>query len=140
MKTLLKTLVVIVLGFVLIDCSSTQVEEKEFEELPSGLKIKDLVVGEGEMPTKGKTISLHYVGSLTDSTIFDSSRDRNAAFTFRYKIDGMIKGFDEGIETMRVGGKRIIVIPPELGYGNRSTGKIPPNSTLIFEIELLEVK
>ena len=107
----------------------------------SGLKYQDLLIGEGASPIKGDKVSVHYTGKLTDGSIFDSSLDRNQPFEFSLGMGRVIKGWDEGIASMQVGGKRILTIPPKLGYGERGAGsRIPPNSTLIFEVELLEIK
>jgi len=108
---------------------------------PSGLKYRDLVVGQGHSPTPGREVTVHYTGKLADGTKFDSSVDRNQPFTTKIGVGSVIKGWDEGLMTMRVGGKRQLVIPPELGYGAAgSPPLIPPNSTLTFDVELLGVK
>ena len=105
----------------------------------SGLKYVDIVIGDGELPSVGDKVKVHYTGTLLDGTKFDSSRDRNRPFEFPLGAGRVIKGWDEGLATMRVGGQRKLIIPPDLGYGSRSAGQIPPNSTLIFDIELLEI-
>ena len=107
---------------------------------PSGLKYIDLVEGTGASPQPGKTVSVNYTGTLENGTKFDSSYDRGKPMDFRIGVDPMIKGWDEGVMTMKVGGKRKLVVPPALGYGSSARPGIPPNSKLIFEIELLGVK
>lgn len=104
------------------------------------LEKKDVKVGKGATAETGKTAVVHYVGTLPDGKKFDSSRDRNEPFSFRLGAGEVIKGWDDGVVGMKVGGIRKLTIPPELGYGARGVGSIPPNSTLHFEIELLEVK
>ena len=106
----------------------------------SGLKYVDEVVGTGPSPTPGALVTVHYTGTLTDGTKFDSSVDRNQPFSFKIGVGGVIQGWDEGVMTMKVGGKRKLIVPPELGYGARANGKIPANSTLLFDVELLSVK
>jgi FKBP-type peptidyl-prolyl cis-trans isomerase len=106
---------------------------------PSGLKYVDLVVGTGPEAEAGKTVVVHYKGWLTDGTPFDSSVDRGP-FSFALGAGRVIKGWDEGVAGMKVGGKRKLVIPPQLGYGARGAGSvIPPNAELIFEVELLKI-
>jgi peptidylprolyl isomerase len=107
---------------------------------PSGLKYTDLVVGTGPSPLPGQTAVVHYTGTLTNGTKFDSSRDRGQPMSFVFKGQPMIPGWDEGVSTMKVGGRRRLVVPPALGYGPAPHGTIPANSTLIFDLELLDVK
>jgi FKBP-type peptidyl-prolyl cis-trans isomerase len=107
---------------------------------PSGLRYTDLVVGTGPSPRRGQTAVVHYTGTLTDGTKFDSSRDKGEPYSFAFRQTPMIKGWDEGLSTMKVGGRRKLVIPPALGYGAAGRPGIPPDSTLIFDLELLDVK
>ena len=107
---------------------------------PSGLQYIDLVEGDGDSPKLGQQVKVHYTGTLENGTKFDSSVDRGQPFEFQIGMGRVIKGWDEGVMTMKVGGKRKLVIPAELGYGARGIGPIPPNSTLIFDVELLGVK
>lgn len=105
------------------------------------LKIEELKVGSGTEATAGKTVSVHYVGTLTTGSKFDSSRDRGEPFEFRLGAGMVIKGWDQGVAGMKIGGLRKLTIPPELGYGARGFPPvIPPNSTLVFEVELLGVR
>jgi FKBP-type peptidyl-prolyl cis-trans isomerase len=107
----------------------------------SGLKYVDIVVGSGESPKPGQTVTVHYTGTLEDGTKFDSSVDRGQPFDFPIGVGRVIKGWDEGVMTMKIGGKRRLIIPSALGYGARGAGGvIPPNATLIFEVELLGVQ
>ncbi|XDD45789.1 FKBP-type peptidyl-prolyl cis-trans isomerase [Leptospira sp. WS39.C2] len=106
--------------------------EKDFQ-------IIDLVIGKGDEAFSGSYVTVHYVGRLTNGTKFDSSRDRNRPFEFNLGAGEVVKGWDKGVRGMRVGGKRKLIIPPELGYGSKQVGNIPPNSTLIFEVELLKI-
>ena len=107
----------------------------------NGLGITDVKVGEGETARAGHRVSVHYTGTLMDGKVFDSSRPRNDPFTFTLGQGEVIKGWDEGVAGMKVGGQRKLVIPPEMGYGRSGAGAaIPPNATLNFDVELLEVK
>lgn len=103
------------------------------------LKTQDVVMGTGEVATPGSTVVVHYVGKFEDGTVFDSSVDRNEPFPFVLGDERLIKGWNMGIQGMREGGRRVIMVPPALGYGSQQNGPIPPNSTLIFEVELLKV-
>lgn len=105
------------------------------------LKIEDMVVGTGAEAVSGKTVSVHYTGWLTDGTKFDSSVDRGTPFEFQLGQGRVIRGWDEGVAGMKIGGKRKLTIPPEMGYGARGSGSvIPPNATLVFDVELLGVR
>jgi FKBP-type peptidyl-prolyl cis-trans isomerase FkpA len=110
-------------------------------KLASGLVYEDLVVGNGKMADPGLQVSVHYTGWLADGTRFESSRDRNQPYPFTLGAGEVIRGWDEGIKGMRIGGKRKLTIPPDLAYGPQGAGGvIPPNATLVFEIELLGVR
>lgn len=107
----------------------------------SGLQYIDEVEGTGESPKTGQTVVVHYTGTLENGKKFDSSRDRGQPFSFKIGVGQVIQGWDEGVGTMKVGGRRILIIPPQLGYGNRGAGGvIPPNATLVFDVELLGIK
>ena len=107
---------------------------------PSGLIVEEIVVGDGALAESGQRVSVHYTGWLTDGTKFDSSKDRGDPFVFPLDAGHVIKGWDEGVQGMKVGGTRKLTIPPALGYGARGAGGvIPPNATLVFEVELLGV-
>ncbi|MDO9188235.1 MAG: FKBP-type peptidyl-prolyl cis-trans isomerase [Sulfurimicrobium sp.] len=106
----------------------------------SGLIYEDITPGEGDEAVAGRMVSVHYTGWLTDGSKFDSSKDRNDPFTFPLGAGHVIKGWDEGVQGMKAGGVRKLTIPPQLGYGARGAGGvIPPNATLVFEVELLKV-
>lgn len=106
------------------------------------LQIEEIVEGSGTSPIQGQTVVVHYTGWLTDGKKFDSSVDRGQPFEFQIGVGQVIQGWDEGVLTMKIGGKRKLTIPPELAYGDRDVGNglIPPNSTLVFEVELLGLK
>jgi peptidylprolyl isomerase len=106
----------------------------------SGLKYVDVVMGKGAYPTAGKKVKVHYTGTLENGKKFDSSVDRNEPFSFNIGVGQVIPGWDEGVMTMKVGGKRKLIIPAKLGYGARGAGgAIPPNVTLLFDVELLDI-
>ncbi|HYM65142.1 MAG TPA: FKBP-type peptidyl-prolyl cis-trans isomerase [Candidatus Sulfotelmatobacter sp.] len=112
-----------------------------FQTTQDGLKFKDEILGTGQEVKAGDTVTVNYLGTLENGTKFDSSYDRNTPFTTQIGVGQVIKGWDEGIVGMKVGGKRKLIIPSSLGYGEQGAGNsIPPNSTLIFEVELLSVK
>ncbi len=106
----------------------------------SGLIYEDLVTGEGNTAAAGIKVTVHYTGWLTDGKKFDSSKDRNDPFIFPLGAGHVIRGWDEGVQGMKIGGKRKLTIPPALGYGARGAGGvIPPDATLVFEVELLAI-
>ncbi len=132
----LATTVVVVVGlWVLVRFSHAP--EKPMET--TKLKIETLKQGTGAEAKNGDTVEVHYTGTLTDGSKFDSSLDRGSPFSFKLGAGQVIAGWDQGIVGMKVGEKRRLTIPPDLGYGARRTEKIPPNSTLIFEVELLKI-
>ena len=107
----------------------------------SGLVIDDVVVGQGAEAAAGQQVFVHYTGWLTNGTKFDSSKDRGQPFDFPLGMRHVIAGWDEGVQGMKVGGTRKLTIPPQLGYGARGAGGvIPPNATLVFEVDLLDVR
>jgi FKBP-type peptidyl-prolyl cis-trans isomerase len=118
--------------------SPTKVDGKP-KSTASGVEYWDIVVGTGATAVSGKTVAVHYTGWLADGRKFDSSVDRGRAVAFLLGAGKVIKGWDEGISGMKVGGKRQLRIPPELGYGFHGSGNIPPNAILIFDVELLAV-
>jgi len=147
---------IIILALVLIACQKPTSKKDEAGEethletdqgplrgqeitTPTGLKYIDENIGTGKTPKTGDKVKVHYTGTLENGNKFDSSHDRNKPFEFPLGMNRVIKGWDEGISTMKEGGKRKLIIPPELGYGSRNMGSIPPNSILIFEVELIEV-
>ena len=120
---------------------SASARDNRVTTTPSGLKYLDEVVGTGDEAKAGNRVSVHYTGTLESGRKFDSSRDRGEPFEFDLGAGRVIRGWDEGVAGMRVGGKRRLVIPPELGYGSRGAGSvIPPGATLVFEVELLGVR
>ncbi len=147
MKTT-KALTLLCLPFLLGSCGPeekniqrTQSEHTQRGEtvMPATLQHEEILVGTGASPKVGQRVTVHYVGTLADGTKFDSSRDRGAPFSFTFGVGQVIQGWDQGLETMKVGGRRMLIIPPHLGYGNRATGSIPANSALHFDVELISV-
>lgn len=152
-KILIGVAVLIVAGIIYAAVSGKQEsmsnsEDQNTKVTPSSsaspsaeLKIEDLKVGTGSAVKSGDTIKIHYLGTLENGIKFDSSYDRNEPFQTQIGVGQVIKGWDEGVIGMQVGGKRKLTIPSDLGYGSRGAGGvIPPNATLIFELELLEIK
>lgn len=143
---------VVLIGFILIHGQQTAKVTSAETPLPSTassgdnipveqLKIEDLKVGTGAEAVTGKRVTVNYIGTLTNGTKFDSSYDRNQSFSFNLGAGEVIKGWDQGVAGMKVGGKRRLTIPPNLGYGARGAGSvIPPDATLIFEVELVKVE
>lgn len=118
----------------------TEIDEGDFTETESGLRYYDIVEGDGAEATPGSTVTVDYTGWLTDNVKFDSSLDSGVPFPFTLNTGAVIPGWDEGVAGMKVGGKRQLIIPAELGYGDTGSGTIPPGATLVFEVELLDVQ
>jgi FKBP-type peptidyl-prolyl cis-trans isomerase len=149
MNLISKTLLVLLLSssFVTTACSEQTMPAMEGSNM-SGIMKSDIKVGNGAEAEVGKNVSVHYTGWLYDKNApehkgakFDSSRDRGAPFDFPLGMGHVIKGWDEGVQGMKIGGQRTLIIPPEMGYGqNGAGGVIPPNATLVFDVELLGVR
>ena len=131
--------IVIIFVIIIISCGSN---EGNMQKLENGLLIEDIVVGVGNEAKDHNKVVVNYTGTLENGSIFDSSlKPGRDPFTFTLGVGSVIKGWDQGVKGMKVGGKRKLVIPPELGYGDKGAGNvIPPNTTLYFEVELLEVE
>lgn len=133
-----------VIAFALVnrsDGESVATCQKAAETTESGLRYEEIECGDGEEAQKGDTLEVHYEGRLEDGTKFDASRDHGSTFEFQVGAGQVIQGWDEGLIGMKIGGKRKLTIPPELGYGAAGAPPaIPPNSTLVFEIELVDIK
>ncbi len=135
----------VMMAMALAVATAVAAKETKMQKTPSGLQYEDTVVGTGATPKTGQTCVMHYTGWLWENGAkgkkFDSSLDRGRPFEFQIGRGMVIRGWDEGVATMKVGGKRTLLIPPDLGYGARGAGGvIPPNATLLFEVELLAVK
>ncbi len=137
-RSSLIAIVVLTLG---VGVGGSMAESNQEVTTPSGLKYVDQTVGTGDVAVVGKNVSVHYTGWLENGKKFDSSVDRGQSFSFPLGAGRVIKGWDEGVQGMKVGGKRKLTIPSDLGYGSRGAGGvIPPNATLIFDVELLGVR
>jgi peptidylprolyl isomerase len=138
-----KSFLICIAIIILTGCTQSQPDQPISQtpevNMPQSLGIEDILVGNGQEATSGSRVTVHYTGTLQDGTKFDSSVDRNQPFTFNLGAGEVIKGWDQGVAGMKAGGQRKLIIPSDLAYGNRSIGIIPPNSTLIFNIELLQV-
>ena len=132
-------LIILIIGIYAITRFSSNNQSQASQATPTDLVIEDLVVGTGDTAQTGDTVSVNYTGWLTDGTQFDSSYDRGQPFTFQLGVGSVISGWDQGVVGMKVGGKRRLTIPPDLAYGASGRGSIPPNATLIFEVELVEI-
>ncbi len=137
----LSSLMAIVVLTLSVGVGGSMAESNQEVTTPSGLKYVDQAVGTGDVAVVGKNVSVHYTGWLENGKKFDSSVDRGQPFSFPLGAGRVIKGWDEGVQGMKVGGKRKLTIPSDLGYGSRGAGGvIPPNATLIFDVELLGVR
>jgi len=115
-------------------------QASNMQNTQTGVKVENILNGEGTIAEKGDIITVNYIGTLLDGKVFDSSIDRKQPFTFQLGVGQVIRGWDEGVLGMRVGGKRRLIIGSDYAYGSQAVGTIPPNSTLIFEVELLKVQ
>ena len=141
MKSLsLSSLVAMLVLTFSLGVGGSMAESNQEVTTPSGLKYVDQVVGTGEAAVAGKTVNVHYTGWLENGKKFDSSVDRGQPFSFPLGAGRVIKGWDEGVQGMKVGEKRQLVIPAKLAYGERSVGPIPANSTLVFDVDLLRIE
>ncbi len=137
----LSSLMAIVVLTLSVGVGGSMAESNQEVTTPSGLKYVDQAVGTGDVAVVGKNVSVHYTGWLENGKKFDSSVDRGQPFSFPLGAGRVIKGWDEGVQGMKVGGKRKLTIPSDLGYGSRGAGGvIPPNATLVFDVELLGVR
>ncbi|MBT7308307.1 MAG: peptidylprolyl isomerase [Gammaproteobacteria bacterium] len=131
-----RAVVILLWTIVLVSCSDSG---NAVGEITAGFEVTTIQQGQGEAAAFGDVVSVHYTGTLTDGTKFDSSRDRNRPFTFTLGAGEVISGWDHGVKGMKRGEQRKLVVPPEMGYGSRSVSVIPANSTLLFDVELLDI-
>ena len=137
----MKSLVAALMMFAMLTPTLLQGATMSQTTTASGLQYEDIKLGEGDPATAGKTVAVHYTGWLTNGKKFDSSKDRGQPFEFPLGGGRVIKGWDEGVQGMKVGGVRKLTIPASLGYGSRGAGGvIPPDATLVFEVELLKIR
>ena len=141
---LVKIVTLCSLSLLLNACDSKENPKKPTQQgektMPNTLTHEEITVGTGDSPKVGQKVTVHYVGTLPDGTQFDSSRDRGAPFSFTFGVGQVIQGWDKGLETMKVGGRRKLVIPPHLAYGSQAVGGvIPANATLHFDVELISI-
>jgi FKBP-type peptidyl-prolyl cis-trans isomerase len=134
------TLLAVAIVIVVVAASVVGCGRKGKVKTIGGVSIEEVKVGSGATATAGKTVSAHYTGKFPDGTKFDSSYDAGAPIEFPLGAGKVINGWDVGVEGMKVGGKRKLTIPPELAYGARGNGPVPPNATLVFDVELMAVK
>ena len=138
--SILIVLIAVSFNIIMNSCSKEEKMSGDIQTTASGLQYIVIEEGTGDKPKKGDTVKVHYTGKLEDGTVFDSSVKRGVPIEFPLGVGRVIKGWDEGIADMKVGGKRQLIIPPDLGYGpNGYPPVIPPNSTLIFDVELVEI-
>lgn len=147
MKQFIAILCILIIGFILyngikieeIDSEGNLINNEIISENEIKPTVEDILVGEGDEVINGDSVSVHYIGTLLDGTKFDSSKDSGTPLDFTVGSGSLIQGFEEGVIGMKVGGIRKITIPPEIGYGDIEKQNIPANSTLVFEVELLEI-
>ena len=134
-------LMLLVFSFALMSCGSSKESQKEAElkTLPSGVQYEEIMIGTGIMPIEGKKVSVHYIWKTQDGVLIENTYDLGRPHTFIFGNESTLKGLTDGIRNMKKGGKRKLYIPPELGYGDRKVRNVPPNSTLIMTVELLDV-
>jgi peptidylprolyl isomerase len=137
----LSIIVLFAISIALISCGSSKESQKQVDikRLPSGVEYEEILIGTGPMPVEGKKVSVHYIWKTQDGTLIENTYDIGKPHTFVFGSESTLAGLTDGIRTMKKGGKRILYIPPELGYGDRSVRNVPPNTTLIMTVELVDV-